>query len=52
MSPDPVPPLTELAAMAAQNHELYTAHVNAGFTEDQAMEILLAVITAGIGGGQ
>ena len=45
-------PLTELAAMAAMHHELYTAEVAAGFTDEQAMRIVLAVIAAGMGGGQ
>ncbi|MEU0818941.1 hypothetical protein [Streptomyces mirabilis] len=44
-------PLTELAALAVQNHELYTAYVAAGFTEPQAMQLLIAIVTAGIGGG-
>jgi hypothetical protein len=45
-------PLTELAAAAAQQHELYTAYVEAGFTEPQAMQLLIAIVTAGVGGGQ
>lgn len=51
MPDNPQPPLTELAAMAVQFHELYTAYVDAGFTEDQALDLLKAIITAGIGGG-
>ncbi|MEI5520701.1 hypothetical protein WB388_08810 [Streptomyces brasiliscabiei] len=50
--PDGMPePITELAAMAAQNHEAYEAWVAAGFTEQQALELLKAVITAHIKGG-
>jgi len=45
-------PLTELAAMAAMHHELYTAEIEAGFTDEQAMRIILAVVTAGVGGAQ
>ncbi|MFF7142256.1 hypothetical protein ACFZB5_13540 [Streptomyces nodosus] len=45
-------PLTELAAMAVQNHELYTAYVHAGFTETQAMQLLIAIVTASLGGGR
>ncbi|MGW2520460.1 hypothetical protein ACWC09_26295 [Streptomyces sp. NPDC001617] len=45
-------PITELAAMAAQNHELYTAYVDAGFTDQQAMQLLIAIVTAGMGGGK
>lgn len=52
MSNSPQDPLTELAAGAIQLHELFLAQVEAGFTEPQAMQILIAVITAGIGGGQ
>ncbi|MER6738224.1 hypothetical protein [Streptomyces puniciscabiei] len=43
-------PLTELAAAAAQQHELYSSYVQAGFTEAQAMQLL--IVTAGVGGGQ
>ena len=50
--PDPQDPLTELAVGAVQLHELFLAHVEAGFTEPQAMQILIAVVTAGIGGGR
>jgi hypothetical protein len=49
---EPQSPITELAAGAAQLHELFTAQVQAGFTETQAMQIILAIVTAGIGGGQ
>ncbi|WP_439947184.1 hypothetical protein [Streptomyces sp. BBFR109] len=45
-------PLTELAAMAVQNHELYTTYVHAGFSEAQAMQLLIAIVTASLGGGR
>jgi hypothetical protein len=48
----PQDPLTELAAMAAMHHELFAEEVNAGFTEEQAMRIVLTVVSAGLGGGQ
>lgn len=55
--PDPrlpggLPPgLTELAMMAAQLHELYSAWVEAGFTEDQAMQMICTVLSTGMQGG-
>lgn len=52
MPDSPQDPITELAAMAVQNHELYTAYVNAGFTEAQAMQLLIAFLAASIGGGK
>lgn len=52
MPDSPQDPLTELAAGAVQLHELFLAQVEAGFTEPQAMQIIIAIITAGIGGGQ
>lgn len=52
--PDSAPesPLTELAAAAAQLHELFVSYVNAGFTENQALRIVIGVITGANGGGQ
>ena len=35
-----------LAEGAAQLHDLYVIYVQAGFTESQAMEIILATFTA------
>lgn len=51
MPDNPQPPLTELAAAAVQQHELYRSWVDAGFTEDQALDLLKTIIAAGIGGG-
>ncbi|MFJ2004766.1 hypothetical protein [Streptomyces chartreusis] len=39
-------PITQLAALAAEHHELYQAWIGAGFTEPQAMELLKEIITA------
>jgi hypothetical protein len=52
VSDSPQDPITDLAAAAAQLHELYSAYVDAGFTETQSMHLLTAIVTAGIGGGQ
>lgn len=42
----PIPPLTELTAMAVQIHELYETYVEAGFTTDQSFELVkLSVFT-------
>lgn len=47
----PQPPLTELAAAAVQQHELYRSWVDAGFTEEQALQLLAGIIMVSIGGG-
>lgn len=52
MPETPQDPLTELAAGAVQLHELFLAQVEAGFTEQQAMQIVIAVLTVGVGGTQ
>ncbi|MEU5043169.1 hypothetical protein [Streptomyces griseorubiginosus] len=52
MSDAPQDPLTELAAGAVQLHEFYLAQVAAGFTEQQAMQIVIAVLTQGVGGSR
>jgi len=46
----PTPPFqaTPLAASAAANHEFFATYVNAGFSEQQAMQILLVVIWFGL----
>lgn len=48
--PDPQPPLTALAAQAAAQHEVFRAWLAAGFTEDQALKLLAAMVTASIQG--
>jgi hypothetical protein len=45
----PQEPLTELAANAAQLHEAFMAYVQAGFTRDEALRIVIAFVTASIG---
>ncbi|MGW4825392.1 hypothetical protein ACWEP4_42605 [Streptomyces sp. NPDC004227] len=52
MPDSPQDPITNLAAGAAQLHELYSAYVDAGFTPDQAMQIVLTIISSGARGGQ
>ncbi|WP_329521179.1 hypothetical protein [Spirillospora sp. NBC_01491] len=47
----PADPVTELAAGAAQLHELYEAYGAAGFTEQQAMQLLCAIIRGSMTGG-
>jgi hypothetical protein len=44
-------PMTELAEGAVQTHELYTAYVDAGFTPDQAMQLIIAFMIKALGGG-
>ena len=48
----PADPITDLAAGAAQLHEAYESFVAAGFTESQAMRMVCAILTSGLGGGQ
>lgn len=43
-------PITELAATAAQHHELYEAWLGAGFTPAEALDLLKAFIV-GLAGG-
>lgn len=40
----PVNPITALAAAAAQLHELYKSYVAAGFTEEQALRLVIAAL--------
>jgi hypothetical protein len=47
---DPEDPITQLAAAAAQVHELYLSYIEAGFTEAQAFDLVKTILTAGIGG--
>lgn len=48
----PPSPLTDLAASATQQHELFMSWVNAGFTRAEAMQLLLAAFTTMILRGQ
>ena len=38
----PVDPVTDLAQLSIMLHEVYLNHVKAGFTPDQAMQLILA----------
>lgn len=52
MSADGMPadPVGVLAEGAAAQHELFLAYVGAGFTEEQAFRLILAIVTASIRG--
>jgi len=43
----PTPIITALAAMAAQAHELFTSMQAAGFTEEQAMTLVIGMMRGG-----
>lgn len=51
MGNEPADPITELAAMAVQLHEAYTAYIEAGFAEAQAFELTKAILVAGMSAG-
>lgn len=40
----PASPITVLAQGAAATHELFRAYVDAGFTEDQALALIIGTI--------
>lgn len=42
--PEPEDPITQLAQAAASLHELFTAYVAAGFTENQALYLVGQII--------
>lgn len=44
--PEPEDPITQLAEGAASAHELFTAYVEAGFTENQALYLVAQMVTA------
>jgi hypothetical protein len=44
----PEDPITELAAAAAQMHELFRSYVEAGFTENQALYLLGQLISGSV----
>lgn len=48
--PEPEDPITQLAEGAASAHELFTAYVAAGFTENQALYLVGQLITAAMRG--
>jgi hypothetical protein len=48
----PIDPFTALAEGAVQIFHLYNSYVLAGFTEAQAMQLLLAIITSSVRNAQ
>jgi len=44
MGNEPRDPFKGMKEMAITMHELYTSYTEAGFTKDQAMEIIVAMI--------
>ena len=46
----PDEPLSELVEGAVNQHEMYMAWIEAGFTENQSLELLKAVLTSLIRG--
>ena len=51
MPDSPQDPITDLAAGAAQLHELYVSYLNAGFTREEALRLVIGILTAGMAGG-
>lgn len=47
----PPDPMSQLATGAAQQHELFMAWVRAGFSRAEALQIIIAIVTAGIAKG-
>lgn len=52
MPDTPQDPITDLAAGAAQLHELYESYIGAGFTDTQALQLVIAILTAGMRGSE
>lgn len=44
MSDEVQDPMSGLTAAAVTHHEMYTAWVEAGFTPDQALQLLMSII--------
>lgn len=51
MTDEPVDPITALAEGAAQIHELFLAYVNAGFTPEQALRIVIGMVQGAAAAG-
>jgi len=47
----PPDPLTSLESSAAEMHELYLGYINAGFSADQALQLVMTILSAGIAAG-
>lgn len=45
-TPEPAEPMTQLAESAAQTHELFTAYVGSGFSRAEALQIVMAILSA------
>lgn len=45
MSDEPQDPMGALAEAAVSHHEMYISWINAGFTEEQAFELLVNVVS-------
>lgn len=52
MNDQPTDPFTAMQECAHQTHELFVAYIDAGFTEAQAMHIVVSLLTAAAGGQQ
>lgn len=48
----PEDPITQLQAGVAQQHEMFMAYVEAGFTRNEALRILISVIIAMMTSGE
>ena len=46
----PREPSADVRGGSNATHELFTGYVEAGFTEDQALAIVIALTTSGLGG--
>ncbi len=49
MTDGPPDPLTELAKGAVSAHEMFMAYVDAGFSRPEALQIIVGILTAGLG---
>ena len=52
MADGPHDPFSKLTAAAAELHEIFKAYTEAGFTPEQALRIVIAIVTAKIRPGQ
>lgn len=48
----PEDPITQLQAGVAQQHEMFMAYVEAGFTRNEALRILISVIISMMTSGE
>lgn len=52
MNDQPTDPFTATQEGAHQTHELFVAYIDAGFTEAQAMHIVVSLLLTAAAGGQ